>query len=129
MNHYPTDAELEEFIASLEKEQLYAPEHLKENILECAERHDFIFGHKRKQAQIQMFTYSIKIVAGMAAALFLLFAIPKELNYNPSGRFDIPMSILEDTLQKGSDALNETPAKMLDRLNNITNLFVKEENN
>lgn len=76
MNKYPTDEELNDFIARLEQESLYAPIHLKEEILLKAEE---ITGVKRQQKYdkpTSFFSYTLKMVAGMAAALFLTFAIP-----------------------------------------------------
>lgn len=76
MNAYPTDEELTRLIEAVEKEPLYAPAHLKEEILKSISKQDLISIGRLRQARMQMFTYSTKIVAGMAVALLLLFIRP-----------------------------------------------------
>lgn len=66
MNRYPTDEELNRFIEELEKEELYAPKHLKEEILLKA----------KETAPSSFLMYTLKMAAGMAAAVFLVFMIP-----------------------------------------------------
>lgn len=80
MKGYPTDEELNFLIEQLEEQELYAPRHLKEEIMNRA------FPKQTEQAQpknksgvsrpIAQFTYRLKIVAGMAAALIMLMLIP-----------------------------------------------------
>ncbi|MCM1127314.1 MAG: hypothetical protein NC429_12690 [Lachnospiraceae bacterium] len=80
MKGYPTDEELNFLIERLEEQELYAPAHLKEEIMSRA------FPKQTEQAQpeyksakpepITLFTYRLKIVAGMAAALIMLALIP-----------------------------------------------------
>lgn len=80
MKGYPTDEELNFLIERLEEQELYAPAHLKEEIMNRA------FPKQTEQAQpkyksakskpITLFTYRLKIVAGMAAALIMLALIP-----------------------------------------------------
>lgn len=66
-----------EFIAEVEQEPLFAPAYLKEEILKSLEKQDINSLHKLRQSKIQMYTYSLKITAGMAAALLLLFILPQ----------------------------------------------------
>lgn len=83
MNRYPTDEELNRFIEELEQEKLYAPRHLKEEILQKAvQTKEEKKSKSKKERPVQMFTYTLKIVAGMAAAIFLVFMIPA--NYGSS---------------------------------------------
>lgn len=70
MNRYPTDEELELLIQSLEQEELYAPRHLKEEILQKT------LQTQRSKPSVSFLTYTLKMVAGMAAAVLLTFAIP-----------------------------------------------------
>lgn len=84
MNRYPTDEELNRFIEELEQEKLYAPRHLKEEILQkAAQTKEEKKSKSKKEQPVQMFTYTLKIVAGMAAAIFLVFMIPA--NYGSNG--------------------------------------------
>lgn len=69
MNRYPTDEELNRFIEKLEKEELYAPKHLKEEILLRAKE-------TKKTGPSSFLMYTLKMAAGMAAAVFLVFMIP-----------------------------------------------------
>lgn len=80
MKGYPTDEELNLLIEQLEEQELYAPRHLKEEIMNKA------FPKQTEQVQpgsksggkepIALFTYRLKIIAGMAAALIMLMLIP-----------------------------------------------------
>lgn len=80
MKGYPTDEELNLLIEQLEEQELYAPRHLKEEIMNKA------FPKQTERAKpkhksgisepITLFTYRLKIVAGMAAALIMLMLIP-----------------------------------------------------
>lgn len=87
MNRYPTDEELNRLIEELEQQNLYAPKHLKQQILQQvltqqnkqqvqADRE--VFWPKKGSAykSVQMFTYSFKVVAGMAAAILMLVLLP-----------------------------------------------------
>lgn len=71
MREYPTDEELSAFVARLEQEELYAPAHLKEEILLKTEQ-----TKKSQTAPVSFFVYTLKMVAGMAAAIILTFVIP-----------------------------------------------------
>lgn len=77
MNRYPTDEELNSFIEELEKEELYAPGYLKEEILlkARAQKKPEKPGEGHGQP-VSFLMYTLKMVAGMAAAIVLVFAIP-----------------------------------------------------
>lgn len=80
MKGYPTDEELNLLIEQLEEQELYAPKHLKEEIM------NKVFSKQTERARpkhksgrmesITLFTYRLKIIAGMAAALIMLILIP-----------------------------------------------------
>lgn len=79
MNRYPSDQELERFLENLEREELYAPAHLKEEILRKAaqtERNEKSGG--RKSPPFLFPVYTLKMIAGMAAAVCLVFLIPAQ---------------------------------------------------
>ena len=81
MREYPTDEELERLIAELEQQELYAPKHMKEQILsQVFPKQTDKMPAKSGSAQkpIALFTYRLKIVAGMAAALIMLAGIPMQ---------------------------------------------------
>ncbi len=111
MSLYPTDEELMKWIEEIEKEPLYAPGYLKDEILK---KQELIPVCKRRQAKIQMFTYSMKIGAGMAAALFLIFMSPQ-----------IPTD--QQWLHKGTDVINDTSTKIFNKIMKINNLFDQED--
>lgn len=74
MNNYPTDEELNRMIEELERGQLYAPRHLKEDILMKARKTE---KRKSKNGQPVSFrVYTLKMAVGMAAAVLLVFMIP-----------------------------------------------------
>lgn len=77
MNRYPTDQELNRLIEELEQEDMYFPAHLKQEILRQVpkESPQARGGGKRGQS-FSVGIYALKIAAGMAAAIFLLFAWP-----------------------------------------------------
>ena len=70
MNKYPSDEELELWIHNLEQEELYAPRHLKEEIMHKA------LQSKKNSPPVSFLSYTVKMVAGMAAAVVLTFVIP-----------------------------------------------------
>lgn len=85
MKQYPTDQELNRFIEELEQEELYAPAHLKEEILRKLEKNgQSTQDSSRKKAPISFPVYTLKIVAGMAAAILLIFLIPAQNGSNVS---------------------------------------------
>lgn len=70
MNRYPSDEELNAFIEQLEMQELYAPSNLKQQILNQTKKKE------AKNKSVQMFTYSFKVAAGMAAAIVMLTVLP-----------------------------------------------------
>lgn len=77
MNRYPTDDELNSLIDELEKQELYTPGHLKEEILSAAEKQVRREEAGRKSSQpVSFLMYTVKMAVGMAAAVLLIFMIP-----------------------------------------------------
>ncbi len=79
MNEYPSDLELELFIEELEKQELYAPKHLKEKILTQAfpeQTGGSPYKNGKESRNFQNLSYRLKIIAGMAAAVLMLMALP-----------------------------------------------------
>lgn len=76
MNRYPTDEELNRFIEELEQQKLYAPGHLKDEILMKAAKQKRKGEKESEPASFLM--YTLKMAVGMAAAVFLVFAIPSD---------------------------------------------------
>ena len=74
MNRYPTDEELSKWIEELEKQPLYAPAHMQEEVL-CKLRKKEV-QTKENSEKVSFFLYSFKMAIGMAAAIVLLFAVP-----------------------------------------------------
>lgn len=73
MQGYPTDEELNSFIEEIEREEMYVPKHLKEEILLKAQEQTAM----DNRAQSSSFLlYTLKMAAGMAAAVLLVFMIP-----------------------------------------------------
>ncbi len=93
MSEYPRDEELELLIEKLEREELYAPGYMKEQILSHAFQEEapenFPIPAGRRQRTV-IFIYRLKIVAGMAAALFMLMLLPYigESREDEAGRWD-----------------------------------------
>ena len=84
MSRYPSDEELYRFIEELEKEELYAPGHLKEEILSRVNREEGAKRNKPKGQPTSFPIYTLKMAAGIAAAIFLVFAIPVQDGSNVS---------------------------------------------
>lgn len=81
MKDYMTDEELELFIGQMEQQELYAPRHMKEQILNQAFPKQTVevlpkSGGGGKQASL--LAYRIKIIAGMAAAIVMLMILPMQ---------------------------------------------------
>lgn len=77
MNRYLTDEELGSFIEELEKEELYAPAHLKEEIFEKLKKSDESRQNSEKSKKpVSFLLYTFKMAAGMAAAIVLVFTLP-----------------------------------------------------
>lgn len=81
MREYPTDEELKRFIEELEQQELYAPKHMKQQILSQAFPKQTVAElpkSGRRKASVSVLAYRLKIVAGMAAALLMLAVIPMQ---------------------------------------------------
>lgn len=81
MKDYMTDEELELFIGQMEQQELYAPRHMKEQILNQVFPKQTVevlpkSGGGGKQASL--LAYRIKIIAGMAAAIVMLMILPMQ---------------------------------------------------
>ncbi len=79
MKEYPSDEELRLFIDELERQELYAPKHMKEQILNRAFPKQTAQGLPAPgggRDPVQLFSYRLKIIAGMAAALMMLVLLP-----------------------------------------------------
>ena len=104
MREYPTDEELERLIAELEQQDLYAPKHMKEQILsQVFPKQTDKMPAKSGSAQkpIALFTYRLKIIAGMAAALIMLAVIPMQ-----NGSL-IPLNAVEELQTKQQERKDE----------------------
>lgn len=90
MNEYPTDEELELFIEQMEGQELYAPRHMKEQILNQAfpKQTGETLPESGGRGAVSIFTYRLKIIAGMAAAIIMLMVIPS-LGADDSYRVDL----------------------------------------
>ncbi|MCI8355554.1 MAG: hypothetical protein K2P13_02320 [Lachnospiraceae bacterium] len=85
MSRYPSDEELYRFIEELEKEELYAPRHLKEEILLKVNEEEKAEKSKNRKGQPTPFpVYTFKMAAGIAAAIFLIFMVPVQDGRNVS---------------------------------------------
>lgn len=79
MNKYPTDEELAIFIQKMEQQELYAPKYMKEQVLRKAfpkQTVEVLSESGSKTRTVQVLAYRFKIIAGMAAAIFMLLLLP-----------------------------------------------------
>lgn len=74
MKNYPTDEELNAFLEKLEQQELYAPEHLKEEIMKKVFPSEL--PRTEEKRTVPFAVYVLKMAAGMAAALTLLIVNP-----------------------------------------------------
>ena len=76
MSRYPSDEELYRFIEELEKEELYAPRHLKEEILLKVNEEEKAEKSKNRKGQPTPFpVYTFKMAAGKTAGNFFIFLV------------------------------------------------------
>ncbi len=101
MNRYPSDEELDLWIHNLEQEELYAPRHLKEEIMHKA------FGSNQSSLPVSFLSYSAKMIAGMAAAVVLTFMIPASDGTDIS-RAQIRMERLQQENERREEKLAES---------------------
>ena len=122
MKEYPTDKELELFIEQLEQQELYAPKHMKEQILSRAFPKQTVEVQPKSgggKSTVQLFSYRLKIIAGMAAALLMLVILPIQGQMQESGEME-----WEDTLQVNRE--DEDEEEMAPNLNHVINGGVRK---
>ena len=133
MREYPTDEELERLIAELEQQELYAPKHMKEQILsQVFPKQTDKMPAKSGSAQkpIALFTYRLKIIAGMAAALIMLAVIPMQ-----NGNL-LPLNAVEELQTKQQERKDEKEINLnaflnesMRKVNRKMNAWLEKGNN
>lgn len=106
MNSYLTDEELNSFIEELEKEELYAPVHLKAEIFDRLNAQKTAASRQsagKREKPISFFVYTLKMAAGMAAAMVLVFTLPV-----PDGSAVSRAEAIERDYEKEVQQLKET---------------------
>lgn len=125
MNGYPTDEELNSLIEELEKEELYAPAHLKEEILQRVEKESRPVDTGRKSGKpVSLVVYSLKIAIGMAAAVMLVFLLPVRNGSNISRaeemqmqeEFFAPRERISDKLREKRQDIEDTVEQWLNQM-------------
>ena len=137
---YPTDEELLRFIEKLEAEPLFAPPHMKENILGEIEKPTLFSSGQRAVRRQGSLAYNLKVIAGMAAALALIFIMPLDFNIEGwqeqaneqriemakekygSGQDDSE-SEFSRLYRIGTTAITDTNMIIIEKLNNLNGLF------
>lgn len=129
MSGYPTDEELERMIRQLEEQELYAPKHMKEQILSQAfpkqtvKEFPLSGGGART---VRNFTYRLKIITGMAAAIIMLMIIPTiASNTEPA----FPLEEKQDILEEDSSNANERLGERTREINQKFNDWFNQVNN
>ena len=140
----PNDEELLSFIEELEKEPLYVPPFLKETILTRIDDLNLPSSRPVPKWWQGNFSYNLKAIAGMAAAIILIFILPLDMNLYEwqeqvhDKRIEAAINRLENEeleseseldrlFRIGSSAINDTNMKIIDTLNIFSNLFEKEQ--
>ena len=109
---YLTDEELLNLVEEIEAEPLFAPKYLKTEIMEKIDMKNIKWWQGN-------FVYNVKIIAGMAAALVLIFTLPREMNFGG----------LDKILNISTTAVNDTSMKFIDTIKIFDGLFeMKGEN-
>lgn len=136
MREYLSDEELICLIEELEEQELYAPKHLKEEILNKA------FPKQTEQAQpesksvrqkpVSMFAYRFKIIAGMAAALIMLILIPmgagngremEDMARRQKKMEDMEQEYLDSSNESLNNILNESTRRLDQKINSWFNFM------
>lgn len=106
-----TDEELERLIGAVEeRELLHAPGHLRENVFLQ------ISAEKRQAKKRALFSYRVKVIAGMAAALTVLFLVPVD----GTEKTNMPQSgILGALFGEETQAVDEWEQDIIDRQRDI----------
>lgn len=124
MGGYPTDEELERMIRQLEEQELYAPKHMKEQILNQAFPKQTVKEFPLSGSgmrTVQTFTYRLKIITGMAAAIFMLMIIPTiASNKDPAFYMEDKQNKMEESMD-ANERLGETTREINQKLNNWFN--------
>lgn len=125
MNGYPTDEELNSLIEELEKEELYAPAHLKEEILQRVVKESRLADAGRKRGKpVSLAVYSLKIAIGMAAAVMLVFLLPVSGGSNISWAEEmqaqeelfVPKERISDKLREKRQDIEDTVEQWLNQM-------------
>ena len=139
---YPTDEELAKFIETLETEPLYAPPFLKESILKQLDELTLPASKQKPKWWQGNFAYNMKVIAGMAAALILIFVLPLDMNLlewqdqiyeqrleTVINRFENEEPETESELDRlfriSTTTISETGSLIVERLNVFGSLFEK----
>ena len=119
MSRYPSDEELYRFIEELEKEELYAPGHLKEEILLKVNAEEAQTNKNRKGQPTPFPVYTLKMAAGIAAAVLLIFTIPVQdgSNVSRAGFLEKGWSIPEKWEQEKDQGKKEEKVSLSERIN------------
>ncbi|MCL2052284.1 MAG: hypothetical protein FWG91_11260 [Lachnospiraceae bacterium] len=127
---YPTDEELSSLIENLEAEPLFAPPHLKGNIMAEIDKITLPASGKRLRWWQGNSAYNMKVIAGMAAALILIFTLPLDVGPRigmEETSFAAEQAETESEIEKffriSTTAINETNRIILDKLNIFDGLF------
>lgn len=124
---YPTDEELNRLIEALEKEELYAPAHLKGEILQRVKKESRPADAGRKSRQpVSLVVYTLKIAAGMAAAILLVFFLPVRNGSNVSWAEEAqrqekvyePRERIGDKLREKRQDIEDTVEQWLNQMEN-----------
>ena len=125
MNGYLTDEELNSLMEELEKQELYAPAHLKREILEKVKKESRQADAGRKSGQpISLAVYTLKIAIGMAAAIMLVFFLPVRNGSNISwaeemqrqeGSYE-PRERISDKLHEKRQDIEDTVEQWLNQM-------------
>lgn len=135
MNHYPTDQELEQWIEQLEQEELYAPKHLKDEIIfrarQASNAESFSVEKKKAAKRKEFIIYSMKIIGSMAAVLMILFTVPtdykiseKSLEMNME-KYEEQDSLTDKMKNKVSE-VSDWSLGLYNKINDITNSITLE---
>lgn len=121
MSGYPTDEELERMIEQLEAQELYAPKHMKEQILNQAFLKQTVKEFPMSGSgtrPVRNFTYRLKIIAGMAAAIIMLMIIPTVTsNREPVFYMEDNQNKLEESMD-ANERLGERTREINQKFNN-----------
>lgn len=112
-----TEEELARLIEQVEeREFIHAPAHLKENVFRRIDR------RKKAAKNRQLFSYRVKVLVGMAAALAVLFLVPAD----GTERLDAPQKgILGSLLPEETEDSREWEQEAIDRQRDKDRVWAK----